>query len=459
MDKLETVTMATADKFFSELREQMNENISQVHKTYIFRQLSIFIYHNRSIVAAFLASDLLASMDFTSEELFEVNLRLVICGMSHDIKFIVFEIARALAHFATVPARARCLLKFWAIFISQCEVHPDSGSILQLFIKSRHFYLFSSQTVDLFFSLYTRTRYADLRPDILTVFQAGVNSPNAEVVRACYQVFCHIKCDIRDLPLVTIVASMTYEPFETEGMEILGRLRFLPTSTRLVAAVLLVGERSPFSVFVLCCLAGSPEGANLLAQNQGWLIKPIFNVADSLLLLLSVCQHVAVRNALTGLRALPLFLTRIAAEGSAQALHAIMSLLLHTQIPPQFVLNLEADGFFRTFFWRTLQSPDLHVKNVAILLTDKLARVTWIQAFVQFIQYIPMLFELVQLHQTTFTATLVLSVHPQAKDLLVSLGIQNLLPTLTLGPALDEYRPRLLQVLSECKKCDFGQPS
>jgi serine/threonine protein kinase len=442
MGRLAETTERNAAEFFAELAQGTVAAL----RGNVFAVLSVFLYRNPGIVPSFLGSGLLQAIPWDDDGLFEGNLRLLTACLVCDVTCVTVPLADRVSEFAPNPDHARRLLKFWALFLTKCDQHPEAAQVLRVFVSTANCYLFSVECISMLYSVYGL--FPDLRAAVLPTFQCALASPVPEVATACYRAFAQIDLAPADVPLAAILAGIADGTRASEGLEILARLTLIPPSSRVVAAVLAVAQASPLAIVVLCRLGMSPMGAEALAQNTAWLAPGLFPAADAVLLLLVVGQHSPLRAALMAAPWFAPFLAWLALEAPPTNLIAVVSLLRRMPIGAPLIAELDLAQFFQVFFPRTLESQDLFVIDSAIMLIVRVARVAWADVYVEFIRYLPMMLTLPQLQTKALVAALVIVPHPAGRQWLLAVGLGTVLAGLALDRAFEPYRQSLLAGLS-----------
>jgi hypothetical protein len=77
LDRMESMTVASADEFFRQLVEQINEGLSTPFRTNVITHVSRFITINASFVAPLVRSGFLAILDLAHESMLDPNLRIL----------------------------------------------------------------------------------------------------------------------------------------------------------------------------------------------------------------------------------------------------------------------------------------------------------------------------------------------------------------------------------------------
>jgi hypothetical protein len=439
MKKIESLTETQASEVFEDVAAQIERGLSRA----IFSKLSILLYRTPSLVPAFVASRLLNSIDWSEPSSYEVNLRILLAVVNHDITVLTVDIVTALTGLVSFEDSAGRFLKLWAVFVSRSDQHPTPEPLLQVLIGSSALYMEYAHYIHILYSVYSR--FPDLRAEILPIFRAGVNSPSDPVVRASYYVFANVKVPVVEVPLGPIIASIREGALVNLGIEILARLEYVPASNRLVAAVLSTGQTSPLSIVVLCRLAMSAQGGEILACNPGWLAPDIFPAEDSLRLLLAVGQHAGPRNALTDAPGYPQFLSWIVADAPPKDMAAVVPLLRRTQLSDEFIRALQSARFFATFFPRAIKSGDLAAIDASIMLVDKVARVLWVDGFVAFIRELPTLFRVREIQEKAVIAALLLTTHTESTRSIASMDLVPILREIDMDAAFEPYKRDLMR--------------
>jgi hypothetical protein len=422
-----TISSVQSRALFQVLLSVMDQNSGYDFHANLVNRLSYFLQAKTDFIPDFVRSPLFKAFDFTSEDLFESNLRMLIAAMSKAPAAVTADIVRAVLRFASKTTAALKILALFSAFVERARVHPEAGMIIQTFIDFETAFGFSEAYYCLLFELYQIPTFEFLRTAIMPVFARGVLSTNEAVAAVCLHIYCVIDFVGRDLPLAELIASIGQGVMAVEGVEVIVRLEVLPPSSRLISALLAVGARSPLSIVCLCRITETEKGAAALLGNPRWLSKGCLTASSAMVLALTVAQYPTCRAPLVECVQFPEFLVWVCEQGSEQDIQAVAAMLRYLLIPPNFVEALDTAGFFAKFVPKAMESPIAAVKYAGLLAVDALARLgTWVTGFLHFMLYLPPIFAKGGLlTKRALAVALVLSAYPEAKAPFTSLKLSE----------------------------------
>jgi serine/threonine protein kinase len=433
-----TISSVQSRALFQALLGAMDQETGYEFRANVVRRLSYFLQAKTDFIPDFVRSPLFKAMDFASEDLFEPDLRILIACVSKTPAAVTADIIRAILRFASKTAAALKILALFSAFVDRARVHPEAGMIIQTFIDFEVAFGFSEDYYYLLFQIYQIPSFEFLRTALMPVFSRGVLSANVTVSVVCLHIYCHVDFVGRDLPLAELIASITQGMLALEGVEVIVRLEVLPPSSRLIGALLTVGARSPLSIVCLCRITETEKGAAALLGNTRWLGKGCLTASSAMVLALTVAQYPTCRAPLVECNQFAPFLAWVCEEGSEQDLQAVSAMLRRLPIPPTFVQELDAVGFFAKFVPRAMETTIAAVKYAGLLAVDRLARMgTWVTGFLHFMLYLPAMFaKRGLLAKSALPVALILSGYPQAKSPFAALKLTEAFG----GSAFDDTR-------------------
>jgi hypothetical protein len=443
-EKLAVLPKGSAVDFFVSLAGQLRRAIPDGMRNDIQGQVSIFLMRHPTFVTLLLQTDFMALVDFGNVARFEINLRLAIACLVAEPHAVILTAVAKLVSLANVANNARRLLKFFQLFLRFGVAAPDAIPVLSLFIENCRFFLIDHHFIRLLYLAYGCKQFECLRPNIYNVFREGLVSRDRDVVHAAALVICRFP-DGGELPMAEILERFAEN--QNDYLSVLAHLPSLPLSTRLVQALLSVAS-SPVAIVLLCRLATIPEGAAFMLQTPGWTQPGLLIPADAVALVLTLGQHLDARSQLADVPGIVAFLVWLAGEATEYELESLAPLLRRIRITPEFFAGMEAAGFFRLYFTRTLESADLLVRDAAVVLMDKYGRLAWAPGFSAFIDRLPDLFRSGgQLAVKALVAAIVLAGRPQAKPFFAKSGVASMLNKVSIDERFEGYRTQLLQMI------------
>jgi hypothetical protein len=288
-----------------------------------------------------------------------------------------------------------------------------------------------------------------LQPAIFAVLGAGLLRPDAETARACYAAFCAVPFTHRDIPIAELSAAAGEGRFQLETVEVFARLPQLPVSTRLLAALLAVGTKTPLTANCLCRLALSLNGAQAVLAMPKWMDREILALHDAVLLLLVVCRFADTRDALADAPEFPDFVMRVVKEAGVRELGAVVVVLRKMRASPEFVRALDEKGFFECFMPKALEGDNPQLKDAAFMLVAAFAKIAWVSGFVHWMCYLPSMIERGgRLAGKALAVALMLAVHPQARAPLAYLNLGTMITNCKVDPASEVYKEKILMSLN-----------
>jgi hypothetical protein len=219
----------------------------------------------------------------------------------------------------------------------------------------------------------------------------------------------------------------------------------LPISTRLIGALVAVGNKSPLTAHCLCRLALSLKGAQAVLAIPKWMEEGCLSLIEGVTLLLVICRFTDTRDALMEVSGFPAFLLRIVTNGETKEMEAIVVVLRKMNVNADFVRVLDDTGFFAVFFPKAIDSRVPVLQDGALLIVAAFARVVWVNGFVYLMQYFPgMINRGGVLGRKVMHVILLLSIHPEAKGLLIYLKVSQAIAACEVDPTFRTYKETLL---------------
>jgi hypothetical protein len=456
LDRIESLTMASADEFFTQLVGQINDGISAPFRASVAAHISLFVTINPSFVPSLVRSGFLATLDLTDEAMFEPNLRTLIACVGELPSSVTSAMVRTVAAFNTVPENALKLLKFMSVFLKKCNEHPQMLQIVDIFLEDALNYQISDQFIYFVYHISKNPRCASFAKKCIRIFAAGLASQVTSVSKAARATFCQIPFEHNDVPIADLLESMNIGHFAAEGVEILARFPILPPSLRLVAALMRAVGQTPLVVICLMKLSRDPNGADLLLRSPEWMTT--MEMSDAFVVLLAICIHSPLRQRVIETADVHRLLTRVGREGNAEEIDTLVRLIRRLPLTEAFIKALDAVRFFEHFLLRALWSDSIQLKKWAILLMDRLGRPTktgpvWADGFRFFIQALPALVQIGGITaQDALVPALVLVSHQPARQHFMSISgeLTKLLAGSKIGPSSAKYQDILLRYLKTC---------
>jgi hypothetical protein len=429
---LRTLSEAAAHDAIARLREQPET-------------LSRLLLARRDLAGAAARAGVLASLPLASESALDANMRIVVVLARERPAAVTAEAVRALMGHAGRPAGAARLLTFMSVFVRTADEGAQAGLVLQLFLDHAPCFVTAPAFVPLLLAAHRNPAFEALRPAVLAALAAALLRPEPDIARPAFAAFCALPFTMRDIPVLELVARAGDGLFPVETIELFARLPALPVSTRLIAALVAVGGRSPLTAHCLCRLALSLKGAQAVLAAPRWMDGGCLAREDAVALMLVVCRFAEVRDALADVQEFYEFAGRVAREGSAKEVEGLVAVLRRIRGGEAFVRTLDGKGFFEAFFPRAMESQVPVLQDGALLLAAAFARIVWVNGFVWLMQYLPGLVACGgAVARKSIVVALLLSAHPQAKAPLRLLALAPVVADCEVEEVDRNYKERLL---------------
>ncbi|EAY04676.1 hypothetical protein TVAG_474740 [Trichomonas vaginalis G3] len=151
----------------------------------------------------------------------------------------------------------------------------------------------------------------------------------------------------------------------------------------LLSGLIKIAAHNINATLVLMELATNPEIAQNLASLNGWILKKLPTVNDTLRLVLVLFKSKASRKILAQSEEFPQFLQLISKTRNSSLLSAICMLVRRLPISQDLITQLSESGFIETFYSSAESSRDETSLHAFLLLTDRLLDGGYVPEYVE----------------------------------------------------------------------------
>ncbi|KAH0791962.1 TKL family protein kinase [Histomonas meleagridis] len=337
------------------------------------------------------------------------------------------------------------LVTLLAVFNNTMSDDQSFVSIVQSYVMSSQQFLASDQAatyLNILYSIYINNQSFSF---VSQAFATALKSEDPNIIRLSYFGLCNMQFNQKILPLELIVTHFDMFPYEATSL--IARMASIPNSTRLINGLLKAANTTPVAVYLLCKIADSSKGAQLLINNPEWLTSNIIDVNYQLRIFLSIFVHQELRAALIQLPNLIEMFTNVVELCPYDSIQAIVTVIrrLSTQIP-EFIVYLSQTGFLSMFFQNSFGQYNPEMTRIGLLLLDNLIRVSYLEDYLDVIPYFPTILQMDQQIQASAVCTLVvLSQYEQTNELLKSYHIPEIVAKLKLPQKYEQYQKDFIE--------------
>jgi hypothetical protein len=135
MGCLATISVSTARRFFQELFDQLNQDISTVFRYRLINEVSSFLEQNPQFADPLLETDFWPAVHIESRRFFIVNYRILGAILYVNAPTVTLEMFEALAELTDQMDRAEGFVKFMCAFVDNRHDHSHAPDAFDIFFS------------------------------------------------------------------------------------------------------------------------------------------------------------------------------------------------------------------------------------------------------------------------------------------------------------------------------------
>lgn len=445
---MNSLTLDDAIDVFKYLQPYLKPNVPMHTTQLVLAELVRVFRRDISLINPFCTLNLQNELPFHYQGFIAYNAEIIFVAISQNPTYISPAIMSALA--ACVPSFPEQIIYVFANYASKIQTATDEANyILKILISVRNDYAnirFALHYIRILYNLYLRLpwfreTYVNETGQILMQF---FSNSDVQLLVELYNFTMTFKELRQFVPLEKVVTHIGYPPLSSVAISFLIHLDNVPSSKRIVSAILAIGPSQEGTV-LLCRIAEQQVGAQIILEHPEWMDYP----PDLMFLILSSVFTVkAYRRVISEHPRFPALLMMAASSADPNIRLAIPTIVRRAALTADFVVKLNQVGFISRFIQISRES--IEAISGCIMMCDALARVCYVSGFDDFVPLLPsMLSEQGNLALSSLTLTLVLYTHKEMREKIKVSGVKEVLMQMRVTPNFEQYRAVLLNQLNK----------
>ncbi|EAX92134.1 TKL family protein kinase [Trichomonas vaginalis G3] len=442
-----TLTIDESPEVFRILAPYLKPSVPMQTTTLVLSELVSLFRRDISFIIPFCQQNLHNELPFHYQGFIVFDAEIIFVAITQNITLVNQNIMSSLA--ACVASFPEQIINVFAKFASKItEMSDFVVNILTILFSMRNDYAnirFALHFVRIIYNLYKDHQwFREMSAnDVGNVILQFFSNSDVQLLVELYNFAMTFKELRQFVPLERVVTHIGYPPLSPIAISFLIHLDNIPSSKRIVAALLALGPTLEVTL-LLCRIAEQQVGAQILYEHTEWMDFPanfMFMILSSLFTVKAFRRYFSEH---------PKFPELMLAASECLDLNvrmAIPTIVRRASLTVDFVMKLNQVRFISRYI--QLSKDSIEAISGCIMMCDALARVCYVSGFDDFIPLLPSMLAESGTALPSLTLTLVLYSHKEMREKIRLSGVKEVLVGMKVTPNFEQYRAVLLNQLNK----------